>query len=253
MPTTIFSVFGMFFPAALICGGAYLAYLGFARVGAGRAVKGRIMCAEPALSHATRTKCAYSRTVVERYGGGSRWIPVAVLEAKAPFSIGREQVRNAAFEISEFSMYKGYAEGAPKGIVKKTAGLLSKSWRWLLGTVLSGRRTGAFGVILYPEGGVEKEVNETDEIPKAVIASLLSFPAAAEVRFHLSRPLRIREYVLPLGARATMLAAPGAGPFVSDMGEEAARAALRERSFAGIAAGGALILVGILAAIFMML
>ena len=250
MPITLVSIFGLFFPAVLICGGAYLAYRGVVRLGAGKAMKGKIACAQPVLSHASRTHCAYVRTVVERHGGGTRWIPLAVLVARAPFSIGREKVSRAVFEISKFNLYKGHAEGAPKGMVRRAKGAISKFLTRLAATktfrglgFLSG----------YLEDDADSEVRESDVIPAAVIKSLLSRVEAAEVRSHLHRPLRIREYVLAEGAMATLLKIPGAEPLVSDMDEESARTALRERSLLGIAAGGAFMLVGALAALFMAL
>jgi len=254
MPITFVSVFGLFFPTALICGGAYLAYRGFVRMNTGKAIRGKVACVQPALSPASKTKCVYSRTVVERYGSGTVWIPLVVLEARAPFSMGREKVTGAVFEISKFNLYKGYAEGAPKGIIRRTQGLLSGIGQRFLDKMRAIPEMRPFNFFWgYLEGNVEKEVSETDQIPKAVITSLLSHVKAAEVKNNLHQPLRIREYILAEGASATLLKIPGAEPLVSDMDAESARTALRERSFLGIVAGGAFMLVGTLAALFMVL
>jgi len=254
MPITLVSIFSLFFPAVLICGGAYLTYRGLVRLSVGKSIKGKTSCPQPVLSHASKTKCAYSRTIVERYGGGTNWIPIVVLEAKTPFSIGREKVAGAAFEVSKFNLYKGYAEGAPKGIIRRTRGLLSGIGRRFVGKMRATPEMRPFNFLWgYLEGDVEKEVSETDQIPEAVIASLLSHVKAAEVKTHLHRPLRIREYVLPEGALATLLRISGAEPLVSDMDVESARTALRERSFLGIVAGATFILVGVLVALFIAL
>lgn len=259
MGLTFVSVFGLFFPAALLLGGAYLAYRGLSRLSPDRAARGKISCPEPALSHASRIPCAYCRTVVERHGGGSRWIPLLVMEKRARFRVGRERFLKATFEVSRSNVYKGYAEGAPRGLARRIGGALSKArsgvFQWLARHPLVPKGGNVRALLMLfddPESfGAETEIRETDRIPKAVVSSILSYPEAAEVRANLSRPLRIREYVLPVGASVVVL---GRGePFVSDLGEADARAALRERSLLGIVAGATFMLVAALAALFMIL
>lgn len=226
-----------------------MVYRGLVRMGAGKAIKGKVSCPEPVLSPASRIKCAYSRTVIDRYGGGTRWIPLAVLEAKAPFSIGREKVTDATFEISKFNLYKGYAEGAPKGVVRRAKGMFSK----FLTRVATSEALRGFTVLRNYIADDAGEVHEGDVIPATVIKSILSHPGTEEVKSNLSRPLRIREYVLGEGAPAILLGIQGAEPLVSDMDEESSRTVLRERSFLGVVAGGSFIAVGILAALLMVI
>lgn len=252
-------IFALFFPAALVLGGAHLILKGYRRSGlqgASKAVRGRVSCGAAVLSPASQTRCAYARTLVERYAGGTRWIPVALLEARVPFSVGKKQVMPAAalFEVAKHNTFKGYAEGAPKTIIRRAKGALSGVWQRFVDRLRGQKHAAPFGFLLgFLEGNAEKEVHESDVIPKDVITSIIRQPQAGGVAKHLKSALRIREYIIPEGGMVTLLPLSGGETVVSDMAEENARSAARERAFLGIVAGSVSALVGILVALFIVL
>ncbi len=249
MTFTILSVFTLFFPLAMFLGGAYIVYRGMnSKKGA---LSGVVSSATAFESFPSKQKCVYYETVVEYYSGAPKqWKEAIVIKPsleRAEFVISGKTlgVSKAVFEISNRITYKGYVSSRFRGVVGAFMEYTNKTAPVEIALE-----------IMHSAGLRDQDdfVSRNEYLPDEIISSLISKPGSKELAKHFGKPLRIHEYIIPLGAKVYTSGSDGSSPaeiVISDT--DIADASARERMIVRIAIGGGLIVLSLMISVLILL
>ncbi|MEM5814810.1 MAG: hypothetical protein QXD77_03255 [Candidatus Aenigmatarchaeota archaeon] len=232
----VFSIIILFFPVALLGGGAYLIMKGLANLSISRRESGILLsgvatCAAPFKSHLSEQPCVYSKVVVEeQVGGHTPWRHIKTIEKKVPFSVDGHALdtSRAVFQLSNCRVYQGYAKVEQNELLRMPGSLIEEQKELLLRGVLDAKVQSA----IVRHGG-------------------------EEIRRHLRKTLRVQEFVIPEGAAVHVLGSARPAPYgnrqmlsgemiITDSGEETAQSYFREKAYLGIILGVVLALLSLL-------
>lgn len=259
MSFTLSSVFALFLPVVVFAGGAYLFVMGYsgkkepeeAKKGA---LSGPVSSSDPVRSLISGEDCVYSKTVAEFYCGGHEpWRQVFITEARAPLCIAGKPLdaSRAVFDLSNPLLLQGHAG-------KKFRGILGS-----FGDFIDSTQPMALAKGVLDAAGIrpaDEAAASVQLIDDRAISAILACRGGQELKRHISKPLRISEYVL---AEGTRVSASWIGPpvqtglpgeiLITDAGDESAAAAARERAIMRMAVGGGLVLLSLVVSVIIML
>ncbi len=242
-------VCSLFFPFAMLIAGGYLLARGLRRPAAAEALRGRVSSSGAFESHITRTKCVYSRVVVEQYRRGhDPWERVFSVERREPFTVSGRKVDPARADMrtSLPTAYVGYMRPG-KGLVQE----LSANLRQVQGLA-----------------DITSEVAPNEYLDDQVIVALLAIPGARDrLRKHMGKALRVTEHVISASSEVSVFADPsmpqaagapisGTEEFpliITDSAAARAKSIMSEKSLASIALGALLIIGSLCILAFLLL
>jgi len=238
---------GFFFPFMMLIAGGYLIARGLRRSKPAVAVRGRMSSSSAFESHISKTKCVYSRVVVEQYRRGHNpWETIFTSERREPFTISGRKIdpAHADMRTSAPSSFTGYMRPG-RGLVQE----LAANVRQVRGIV-----------------DITSEVAPNEYLDDQVVVALLAVPGARDrLRKYSGKALRITEYIISASTNVSVFVDP-AGPsgadgvirgstefplIITDSPVSKASAVMGEKSLLSIALGSLLIMAAIGLSLFL--
>lgn len=249
-------IFVLFFPLMTFLAGVYLVYRGVKRgVSSKKLLSGQVKSADsPMLSPFSKKPCIYWRAVIDRFVDkpNDPWVHVASFEDRGSFSIGGKLVDRSApirFEPSVETVFKGRPADKGKGIVTDFLKLARRSNP----RVLISDTAKHVGLTV-----AASELSHNDILEPSVIDAALALSPdenkRKSLRKEISKGVRIRELIIPEGAKVNIIgeslaekkgSISGSDLTVTDYPEDSAKVLLKERAFTGVLVGGILIVVSL--------